>query len=592
MLRPNNEPAQRVLDQLERVRRSGSGWSALCPSHDDRNPSLSINETDEGTVLLMCHAGCPTEAVVQTLNMTMSDLWVSGGHVEAEWLFDVGGDDTSPATVATVQQATGCSLDQFAKFKNLPSEWLRAQGLSDFHYSLTDAKALRIPYLGQNAEKLATRHRISLRGPNRFRWKAGDKPSLYGLHRLMSDAHDYVVIVEGESDALTLWYHDVPAVGVPGASTWDDAWASYLERFGTVYVIVEPDQGGATLFKSLRESKLVDRLELVEFTDFDDVSELHLDDPDRFKERFRGELQRSTPLAAALAASREAEREDLYKQCKELAGDHDILARYAEEMTRRGVVGQAKVLKLLDLALTSRFNDRPVSVAIKGVSSGGKSFLVAETLRFFPRSAYYELTAMSQKALAYSKEPLKHRYLVLYEAGGLPSEVGTYLVRSLLSEGKLRYETVIKTTRGLEAKLIEREGPTGLILTTTSVKLHPENETRLLSVLVKDSKEQTAAILHAIAAGLDGETRSDLAQWLAVQDWLTLSEHRVAIPFSEALANLIPPVAVRLRRDFSTLLSLIQAHTILHQANRKRDDGGRVVATTQDYEAVRELVVD
>ncbi len=48
-------------------------------------------------------------------------------------------------------------------------------------------------------------------------------------------------------------------------------------------------------------------------------------------------------------------------------------------------------------------------------------------------------------------------------------------------------------------RLIEREGPTGLIVTTTQVGLHPENETRLLSVPANDTPEQTAAILRMLA---------------------------------------------------------------------------------------------
>ena len=37
-----------------------------------------------------------------------------------------------------------------------------------------------------------------------------------------------------------------------------------------------------------------------------------------------------------------------------------------------------------------------------------------------------------------------------------------------------------------------------------------------------------------------------------------------------------------IRRDFMTLLNLIRAHAILHQATRERDDRGRVVATLDD----------
>src|SRR5215213_11964446 len=73
------------------------------------------------------------------------------------------------------------------------------------------------------------------------------------------------------------------------------------------------------------------------------------------------------------------------------------------------------------------------------------------------------------------------------------------LPRSLLSEGRLRYETVEKTSEGMNPRLTEREGPTGLIVTTTLPRLHPENETRLLSLTVTDTQDQTRSVLAALA---------------------------------------------------------------------------------------------
>jgi hypothetical protein len=102
---------------------------------------------------------------------------------------------------------------------------------------------------------------------------------------------------------------------------------------------------------------------------------------------------------------------------------------------------------------------------------------------------YHALSAMSERALAYSEEPLVHRFLVLYEAAGLRSDFTSYLLRSLLSEGRVRYETVEKTPDGLRSRVIEREGPTGLLVTTTAIGLHPENETRLLSITVTDTPD-------------------------------------------------------------------------------------------------------
>jgi hypothetical protein len=80
--------------------------------------------------------------------------------------------------------------------------------------------------------------------------------------------------------------------------------------------------------------------------------------------------------------------------------------------------------------------------------------------KFFSHDAFYALTAMSDRALAYSTEPLRRRHLVIFEAAGMSSDFATYLIRSLLSEGRLRYETVEKTKDGLVPRLIEREGPT------------------------------------------------------------------------------------------------------------------------------------
>jgi hypothetical protein len=297
------------------------------------------------------------------------------------------------------------------------------------------------------------------------------------------------------------------------------------------------------------------------------------------------------PATRPLALERSAEeRAADWTTCRPLAQDLKILDRFSESLHRLGLVGEDRVARLVFLSIVSRLLGRPVSVAVKGPSSSGKSIVVQRTAAHFPPSAYMARTGMSERALAYSEEPLSHRMLLIYEAAGLSGDFASYLVRTLLSEGRLSYETVEKTSDGLKAKLIEREGPTGLIVTTTAVNLHPENETRLLSVTVTDTPEQTRAVLAALAAPAD--ISGDFKTWHALQRWLEGAERRVVIPYASALVDLIPPVAVRLRRDAATVLNLIRAHTILHQATREKDPDGPVLATLEDYAAVRELVVD
>lgn len=122
------------------------------------------------------------------------------------------------------------------------------------------------------------------------------------------------------------------------------------------------------------------------------------------------------------------------------------------------------------------------------------------------------------------------------------------------------------------------------------MSLHAENETRLISVPIDDSAEQTARVMRAIASR-NGRP-PDLSEWHELQYWLADGERRVEVPFADALADLIPPVAVRLRRDFGSLLGLVRAHALLHRASRKVDEHRGVIATVEDYEAVRELVDD
>jgi CHC2 zinc finger len=71
----NTRPIDRVLAHLEGVRRSGTGWMAKCPHHDDRQPSLSIKEADDGKVLLHCMRGCGNADIVVSAGLAFVDLF-------------------------------------------------------------------------------------------------------------------------------------------------------------------------------------------------------------------------------------------------------------------------------------------------------------------------------------------------------------------------------------------------------------------------------------------------------------------------------------------------------------------------------------
>ena len=69
-------PIHLVLNGLIGVRqRQPSQWSARCPAHDDRGPSLSVRETPEQAVLLHCFAGCTVNDITVALGLNKADLF-------------------------------------------------------------------------------------------------------------------------------------------------------------------------------------------------------------------------------------------------------------------------------------------------------------------------------------------------------------------------------------------------------------------------------------------------------------------------------------------------------------------------------------
>jgi transposase-like protein len=65
-----------VLGKLERVRRVGSRWQALCPAHPDRRPSLSVAD-GRTAVLLHCWSGCNIGAICEAIGVKVEDLFYS-----------------------------------------------------------------------------------------------------------------------------------------------------------------------------------------------------------------------------------------------------------------------------------------------------------------------------------------------------------------------------------------------------------------------------------------------------------------------------------------------------------------------------------
>jgi len=252
-----------------------------------------------------------------------------------------------------------------------------------------------------------------------------------------------------------------------------------------------------------------------------------------------------------------------------------------------GYVGEIINILLLYLAFTSRLFDEAISVVVKGSSSTGKSALVKNVLKLFPDDTRMEFTSITTQSLFYLKDKsLSHKILVIFESHGAKN--ADYQIRSSLSEGELKLLVTIKNPDSgvyeAEEINIPAEG-LSYAETTTSSKIHPENQTRMFDIYMDESPEQTQRVLLSKAKNYDHvQIKKDNRIFQALQS--ELKPYPVDIPYAEILAERFPVEKVRVRRDFPRFLLLIKASALLHQLQREiKTIGGKehIVANIDDY---------
>src|SRR5262249_7839259 len=143
----------------------------------------------------------------------------------------------------------------------------------------------------------------------------------------------------------TLWHHGVPAVGVPGASAWQEAWAEHLAGIAKIFVFVEPDAGGDAMLRWLAKSSIRARSYIVRLPTAKDPSELHVSDPAAFRAAWDSATARAKPWTDVARDQDAVRLRATESKCAVLARDADIPARLAEAMHAAGVVAEEQVSK-------------------------------------------------------------------------------------------------------------------------------------------------------------------------------------------------------------------------------------------------------
>jgi len=253
---PNRLTLDAILPRLRTKRISKRNGErhvlAHCPAHDDANPSLSLTEKADGTLLWKCFAGCSQDAVREALERLAGVQPATARPI-------------APRNGRTGQRSTPpyrpVRLAELAEYKQLDAEKIRewhAHEIPAGHAPEAPNGGIAIPYRNANGDLHTIQYRLTLEkveGVDRFKWRTGDTRILYGLWRLpeWGDA-DTLYLCEGTSDTWTLWHADLPALGIPSATTWKSEWWREVEGFPRIVLIADADKAGKDLAKTLAKT--------------------------------------------------------------------------------------------------------------------------------------------------------------------------------------------------------------------------------------------------------------------------------------------------------------------------------------------------
>lgn len=251
--------------------------SGLCPFHNDTKPSFWFN-TENGC--WKCEA-CGESGNGQTFLQKIENLDSSEAYKR---LLSIAGIEPEQKI-----QRSKYTIQDYADEKRLPLDFLTSLGVKNGRLGIS------ISYMDESGKVVSTRQRYAPNSPIRFTWSKGSKVMPYGLWLLgRIRQHGYVVLVEGESDAHTLWFHGIPALGIPGATTFQASWVDYVEGL-KVYIHKEPDQGGEAFLRKVCEAltakQFAGEVYQISIIGHKDPSELHISELEHFDERWKAVME-------------------------------------------------------------------------------------------------------------------------------------------------------------------------------------------------------------------------------------------------------------------------------------------------------------
>ena len=277
------------------------------------------------------------------------------------------------------------------------------------------------------------------------------------------------------------------------------------------------------------------------------------------------------------------------KKYEEILKDPNLLENILQEIGKR-VVGEQDTIKAILINAcgiwVENYQIASYNLHLNDQPGLGKDYIMKATLEIFPQNNVVYRTKLTPQVLAYwhQDEPTwtwndKILYIEDISNDLLQSDV----FKTMASTGS--NATVLIKQKPVDIKINGKP-----VIMITSYKTHPNDENlRRFPILGCDeTAEQTLKIMQKQAqdatTGIETVYDDDIKQALHL-----LTPWKVRIPYGVTLPSIFPRNRY-MRTHFHRFLDLINASAVLHQFQRKKDDG-YLLATMDDYKIARDVLL-
>lgn len=220
---------------------NNGGWMACCPAHDDKNASLHVTLGNDGRILLKCHAGCETSAVLGAMGLTFKDIMPENGKAAG------ARPKRAPAPSAITPEEV-IAGPTFAARKRKDS---KGKLVCEYLYENAEGKVVFKVQRFQREDGRKTFVQMTPDPHSDFQWRYG--VSRHGVDYLpyhlpsvikAAEAGHIVVIFEGEKDVDNARQAlKVAATCNPcGAGKWLPGWGKYFKGARKILIIADKDR--------------------------------------------------------------------------------------------------------------------------------------------------------------------------------------------------------------------------------------------------------------------------------------------------------------------------------------------------------------